>query len=183
MAASRVKQLNKLVDELFLYTKLQNPDYQLNLEPIDINKFIKNELFEYIHDFETKDKEPVLELPNKPTKVLINEHALERVFNNIIKNYFNHGEGDLHISHISNDLQVTVEFKNQFAPNNQINPQNLFTKFYKSDQSRSDNSSGLGLSIVDSLMKKMNGTVSATVDENQFIITLTLTKPDREVQS
>lgn len=173
MAASRVKQLNKLVDELFLYTKLQNPDYEFELEPIELNKFIKNELFEFVHDFQDIDKEPMIKLSDQPLNILAHTHALERIIDNVVKNYFTHGRGNLVITHTINSDLVTVIFKNDLAPGIKIDSDNLLTKFYKTDRSRSEESSGLGLSIVNSLMRKMNGSVVALAEDDEFIIKLT----------
>lgn len=180
MASFRVKQLNKLVDELFLYTKLQNPDYELELETIDINQFITHELFEFHNDFQILNKEPIINLPNKKIMVSVNGHALERVIDNIIKNYFDHGQDDLEILHRMNDREIVITFRNGVVPGVEIDPKDLFTKFYKTDRSRSQQTSGLGLSIIESLMTKMNGKVSATVDQDEFTIHLTFKRLDTE---
>ncbi len=178
MASSRVKQLNKLVDELFLYTKLQNPDYELDLETIDISPFITRELFEFHNDFQKISTEPIINLPDKKIMVSINTHALERVINNVIKNYFDHGQDELEIQHHTEDREVTITFKNAVVPGAEINSKDLFTKFYKTDRSRSDQTSGLGLSIIESLMTKMNGKVNATVENGMFSIHLTFKRLD-----
>lgn len=178
MASSRVKQLNKLVDDLFLYTKLQNPDYELELESTDISPFITRELFEFHNDFQKISTEPIINLPDKKIMVSINTHALERVINNVIKNYFDHGQDELEIQHHTEDREVTITFKNAIVPGAEINSKDLFTKFYKTDRSRSDQSSGLGLSIIESLMTKMNGKVNATVENGMFSIHLTFKRLD-----
>lgn len=176
MAQSRIKQINTLVDELFLYTKLQNPDYELELEPVDITNHIQNHLFKFIQQFTVHDREPIINVLNHSIKINANEHALERVIENIINNYFIHGTGDLTVKSIESQHEITFSFMNPTTNANSIDINNIFTQFYKDDQSRARQSSGLGLSIVRSLMHKMNGTVSATMEHEQFTIKLTFPK-------
>ena len=173
MAQSRIQQINTLVDELFLYTKLQNPDYELELEPVDITNHIQNHLLKHIQQFNKQNREPIINIQTQTIKVNANEHALERVIDNIISNYFIHGTGDLTVTGIELHNDVTFTFMNPITNTNSINIHNIFSQFYKEDQSRARHSSGLGLSIVRSLMHKMNGTVSAGLDNNQFCISLT----------
>ncbi len=176
MAKSRIKQINTLVDELFLYTKLQNPDYELELEAIDITNYIQNHLFKFLEQFTEQDRELIINVPNHSIKINANEHALERVIENIINNYFIHGTGDLTVKSIESQHEITFSFMNPTTSANSIDINNIFTQFYKDDQSRARQSSGLGLSIVRSLMHKMNGTVSATMENEQFTIKLTFPK-------
>ena len=49
-------------------------------------------------------------------------------------------------------------------------------RFYKSDIARSSLSTGLGLSIAKELLDKMNGDISANVNDNIFEIVIKLEK-------
>ncbi len=47
---------------------------------------------------------------------------------------------------------------------------NIFDRFYMADQVRKGNGVGLGLSIVKSLIEKMNGNITAKLEEDELFI-------------
>ncbi|WP_040984188.1 sensor histidine kinase [Oceanobacillus jeddahense] len=179
MAQTRIKQIITLVDELFLYTKLENPDYHLQLNQVDIINLLNRRLFFFMDDFAQSGIEPDLNLPESPVYILGNENALERIYENIIKNYFLHGEGTLTIRYEDNPLEAQLHFINSLKESELVNFNQIFTRFYKEDVSRSKSTSGLGLSIVKSLVEKMNGEVHAELKENQFWISILFPKKSK----
>ncbi|MFD2880119.1 sensor histidine kinase [Paenibacillus rhizoplanae] len=70
LAQSRIQQIIKLVDELFLYTKLQNPEYSLELQPVDVMEVLKRNLFTFIDAFAGSESEPELRLPEYSPRVM-----------------------------------------------------------------------------------------------------------------
>ncbi|WP_152656575.1 sensor histidine kinase KdpD [Oceanobacillus sp. CFH 90083] len=180
MAQTRIKQIITLVDELFLYTKLENPDYHLELEQTDIINALNKRLFFFIDDFTQIGMEPDLTLPESPVYIMGNENALERIYENVIKNYFLHGEGTFTVRYEENQQESRLDFSNLLKESELVNFNKIFTRFYKEDASRSKPTSGLGLSIVKSLVEKMNGRVHAELEENRFCISVIFTKMPRE---
>jgi signal transduction histidine kinase len=179
-AQSRTSQINKLVDELFLYTKLENKEYAMDLESIDIVNALEKSLLTFIDEFSESGYEPDIHLPESPIYIVGNDSAVERVFENIIKNYFLHGEGAMTIRQNEREDEVNVYFINEIKEGTSINLDHIFTRFYKEDFSRTGHSSGLGLSIVKALMEKMHGGVTAEMEQNQFSLRLAFNKTDRE---
>jgi len=180
MAQSRIKQIITLIDELFLYTKLKNPDYNLELKPVDVIKVLNQRLFTFIDDFSRIGYEPNISLVEAPLYIEGNESALERVYENIIKNYFLHGAGALSVRYEEQQDEVLFHFSNMQKRNQLLNLDKIFTRFYKDDPSRPNQSSGLGLFIVKSLMEKMNGYVQADLKDDQFCISLAFKKSAKE---
>ncbi|WP_078392663.1 sensor histidine kinase [Shouchella patagoniensis] len=177
MAQTRIKQITTLVDELFLYTKLQNRDYVFDLESIDVINGLKRSLFSFVEEFSKSDEEPIFTLPETAIVIIGNESALERVWENIIRNYFLHGEGALSIRYEEKENEVLFHFNNMLKQNHSLHSDHVFTRFYKEDLSRTNHSSGLGLSIVQSLVEKMAGSVYAELKGNSFCISVALVKP------
>ncbi|MBW4080152.1 ATP-binding protein [Paenibacillus sp. S150] len=63
-----------------------------------------------------------------------------------------------------------ISFANPLKPGAAPQLEQIFDRFYKEDSSRSLRSSGLGLSIVRSLMEKMEGRAEAVLVDGQFSI-------------
>lgn len=176
LAKSRIRQLSKLIDELFLYTKLQNPEYLIEQEPIDILASLQRNLFACFDDFARQGIEPELDLPDLPVQVNGNSQAVDRVLANILGNYFTHGTGPLSVKCEEEKERVRICFTNRLTDGEQVDAQRVFNRFYKEDSSRSVRSSGLGLSIVKSLMEKINGNADAYSEQGTFAIRLTFVK-------
>ncbi len=170
LAQSRIQQIIKLVDELFLYTKLQNPEYPIELNSLDIMDVLKRSLFTSIDDFNQCGHEPELQLPELPIPVIGEPNAAERVFTNIISNYFIHGQGPLSVTYVDSQDTLCIRFTNQLKAGSRVDAGQIFTRFYKEDPSRTRHSSGLGLSIVQALMGKMNGHTEAECTGDTFSI-------------
>lgn len=177
-AQTRTGQINSLADELFLYTKLENKDYSLDLESIELVNLLKKCLFTFIDEFTQRSCEPDINLPESSIYIMGNGSALERVFENIIKNYLLHGEETMTIRYEEREHKVIVHFINDMKEGTSINLTNIFTRFYKEDASRTSHSSGLGLYIVKSLMDKMHGDVRADIEQNRFCLSLAFNKTD-----
>lgn len=168
ISIERMEELKRLLEELFLYTKLISKSYVLECEKITIYPILTKTLFSFYHLFEKKNWEPNLYFEDESMKCLINQEALERVFRNLIHNALLHGVGDFSIIQDYNKLI----FKNTMKEGKLPDIEHIFDRFYKADQSRSHSSSGLGLAIVKELMEKMNGNVQAEIEGNTFIIIL-----------
>lgn len=65
-----------------------------------------------------------------------------------------HGEGALTVRFEENENEFSLFFSNPLNESHLLEFDNLFTPFYKADSSRSNLSSGLGLSIVQFLVEK-----------------------------
>lgn len=177
-AQSRIRQMIQLVDELFLYTKLQNPEYRFELTALDGNAILAHSLFGLIDDFTRIGQEPVLELPEHPLWITANANALERVFANILQNYLLHGAGVLTVRWVDERDVLRLVFANPLREDHPVEIGRVFTRFYKEDSSRTVHSSGLGLAIVKSLMDKMNGSADAWLDNGEFHISVTFCRAD-----
>lgn len=180
LAQSRIQQIIKLVDELFLYTKLQNPEYIFELQPVDVMDVLKRSLFTFIDDFTRSGAEPQLRLPDMPVWVTGDLTAIERVFANIISNYFIHGEGTLSVIYEDRHDDICIRFTNRLKTGSRVEADKVFTRFYKEDPSRTVHSSGLGLSIVKALITKINGHTEAQCTDTAFSISTTFQKAAKE---
>lgn len=168
---SRIHVLKDLLEELFTYAKLQNADYELDLEYLDLGKVVTDTVLSFYEDITAKGLEPDIDLPSG-IMVMANEAALTRVIQNIIKNCLVHGKKTLYI-HLDNPGYARLNIVNDVEHPEEIIVENVFDRFYKADSSRSKISTGLGLSITKELVEKMYGTIEASKKEDLFRITVT----------
>lgn len=176
-AENRMKELENMLEELFLYTKLTSEEFTLTLREIQVLPILSDCLIGFYWKFEEKGIIPEILFESESICVLADEEGLRRVFHNLIQNAFLHGIGEIHIyqkntipeenqyintSNIKSFTQYTYFiFENKVSETSKPDINQIFERFYKADSSRQKGSSGLGLFIVKELIEKMNGSIKA----------------------
>lgn len=127
-------------------------------------------------EFKNANITPDISIPEKPIYIWANDMALRRVFQNVLKNVIEHGGKFVCISLIEMNSVIEITFHNDILHDTDIDTARVFDRFYKSDKARSSLSTGLGLSIAKELLDKMNGDISANVNDNIFEIVIKLEK-------
>lgn len=155
----RLGELEGLLDQLFLYTRLLNEPLPLECESIAALPPLWDALAEFYPQLEAAGVEPVLEFEREDMTVWASPEALGRVYRNLIANALRHGGGGLTVS----GRDGVICFSNQLPPGSRPDPEHLFDRFYQSSPARGRGGAGLGLSIVRELMERMGGEVSAEV--------------------
>ena len=165
----RINQLMEMLDQLFVYMKLQNNCYELQLEECNLNQILCDCMLGFYEQFNSRGMEPEILLPEEEIILLGNHTALNRVLQNIIKNALEHGEEDFSIT-LEKEKEIVITCKNAYRSGDEIDFSMIFERFYKADKARSQTSTGLGLAIAKELTEKLGGTVSAENQERNFIL-------------
>lgn len=164
----RIVSLKEMLEELFTYTKLQNETYELKTEEINVTQILKETLFSYYDNWVSHGITPRFELTEEPVFIQGNNQALRRVIQNIIKNGLDHGNKEIEIFLTKQGKHMKLIFRNQMRQGEKLDVNRVFERFYKADQARSKNSTGLGLSIAKGLVMKMKGSIKAELEDSWF---------------
>ena len=164
----RLEELEELLEELFLYTRLQSGSLPLECGAIAALPPLWDALAEFYPQFEAAGAAPELRFDREEMKILANPEALGRVYRNLIANALRHGDGGLTVSGRDGELC----FSNQLPCGPRPDPEHLFDRFYQGGPARGSGGAGLGLSIVGELMERMEGRVSAEIDNDTLSIKL-----------
>ena len=167
---SRITSLREILEELFTYTKLQNENYELALEKVDFTQCVHQTLFSFYEDFKTKFLEPEVDFCEEPLRVMGNEEALKRILQNLIKNSLIHGEKQVSLTLLKEEEFAVFCCANDIGNPEEVDETQAFTRFYKADAARHQNSTGLGLSIAKELTEKMGGNITAKLTNHTFSI-------------
>ncbi len=167
---SRITSLKDMLEELFTYTKLQNESYEMALESLDFGKCVFDTVFSFYDEFQKKGIEPQIDFCEGHIAVIGNHEAIRRALQNIIKNSLEHGQKKIVFELHRNNCQAIFRCMNDVESPNKIDMTQVFSRFYKADNARSNTSTGLGLSIAKGLIEKMGGTIKADLNENIFVI-------------
>ena len=140
----RIESLKEMLEELFMFTKLKNDSYVLELETCCINRILKNTIFSYYDDWSGRGISPEISLPEKQLYIEGNEAGLKRMLQNIIKNGMDHGQDKIKVQLFEREEKIHLWICNEMTNPEKIDVSRVFQRFYKADGARSRNSSGLG---------------------------------------
>ena len=175
---TKAKRLQKLIEDLFGFTKLNYGKISMRVGKVDIVKLLSQLLEEFYPNF--MEKHLAYELQsNVPAKVIqADGNLLARLFDNLINNAIKYGaEGKRVLVKVqATDTVVTVSVTNYgyVIPKEELPL--LFEKFYRVEQSRSTNTggTGLGLAIAKNIVDMHGGTIGVTSDLNGTVFTVKL---------
>ena len=164
----RLEELEELLEELFLYTRLQSGPLPLECGNMPALPLLWDALAEFYPQLTAAGVEPELLFDREDMTVWASPEALGRVYRNLIANALRHGGGGLTVS----GGDGAICFSNELPPGSRPDPEHLFDRFYQSSPARGKGGAGLGLSIVRELMERMDGQVSAQVTGDTLEIKL-----------
>lgn len=174
--SERIDSLGEILEMMFFYTKVSNINYQVQLESLNISEIIMHTLFSYFDDFENAGLTPNIDIDENLT-VIGNEQSIKRIMQNLVKNCLVHGDSKVEIKlkpSLTDDKTVLLTVSNGVRENDIPDPEKVFDRFYKADNSRHVSSSGIGLSVAKKLTEAMNGKIRAEYDGEMFSIVLEL---------
>lgn len=172
----RIETLIEMLDEFFELTRIESDEYPFHIERINISNVLADVISMFYYDFISKGEEPNIQIPSTPIYIYADKDALTRIFQNLIKNYLNHGTGNISVLVKEDERHVCISFKNYALNMNNAEAERLFKRFYTADKSRTKETTGLGLAIVKNLVDKMNGEIEAYVKDSFLIIKIIFTR-------
>ena len=178
IAYSKAKRLEKLIEDLFGFTKMNYGRLSMHVSQVDIIKLLGQLLEESYPNFADKGLSYELQ-SNVPAKVITADgNLLARLFDNLINNAIKYGADGkrVMVKVAAGPETVTVSVTNYgyVIPAEELPL--IFNKFYRVEQSRSTHTggTGLGLAIVKNIVDMHGGTIDVKSDLNGTVFTVTL---------
>ena len=178
IAYVKTKRLEKLIEDLFGFTKMNYGKLTMHVAQVDVVKLLSQLLEEFYPSFVDKNLSYELQ-SNVPAKVITADgNLLARLFDNLINNAIKYGADGKRIMvklHADDEI-VTVSVINYgyVIPADELPL--IFNKFYRVEQSRSTNTggTGLGLAISKNIVDLHGGTITVTSDLSGTVFTVKL---------
>ncbi|WP_330373075.1 MULTISPECIES: sensor histidine kinase [unclassified Oribacterium] len=180
IAYNKSERLQKLIEELFGFTKLSYGKVNLNIKEVDIVKLLAQLLEESYPNF-AKNGLSYDYVSNTGSQIIeADGDLLARLFDNLINNAIKYGkEGKRVKVNLRADREiVTIKIVNYgyVIPEKELPL--IFDRFYRTDHSRTTQNgpggTGLGLAIVKNITDMHHGAVSVSSDLSGTVFTVKL---------
>ncbi len=171
IVSSEVKRLSRLVRSMLNIARLESGEMQLQPKAFDINQVVCSTIFTFEQAIEEKQLD-IRGLDSDRVMVSADEDLMHQVVYNLLENavkFVDHG-GYIELSYRTEGNMTYVSVKNSGEGISKEEISKVFERFYKTDRSRSQDKSGvgLGLNIVRSIVKLHQGEVIVRSTEGQF---------------
>ena len=170
----RLDDLAKMLDQLFLYTRIEAGELPLIMEKVNASNLFAETLSMFYQDFLEKGCEPEVQITKQPCRMMADRQALVRIMENLIKNALIHGTGDYQMACYPENTDAVILVANRTDSIQAGDLESIFDRFYTTDLSRSRRTTGLGLAIVKELTHQMGGTASARLADGIFPVEIRL---------
>ena len=178
IAYTKSKRLEKLIEDLFGFTKMTYGKMAMKVGQVDIIKLLSQLLEEFYPSFAEKNLTYELS-SNVPAKVIAADgNLLARLFDNLINNAIKYGADGKRILvkvHAEDEIvAVSVVNYGHVIPEQELPL--IFNKFYRVEQSRSSSTggTGLGLAIAKNIVEMHGGAIQVESDLNGTVFTVKL---------
>ncbi|WP_077356858.1 sensor histidine kinase [Virgibacillus halodenitrificans] len=165
----KIDNLTMMVDVFYELSQIGSMDNHMVMERQLLDQSVAETVLMFYDDFEQKRlKVHVEEASVSP--VLADQKATNRIIINIIQNALRYAKSYFTIHLIEDENFVRLRATNDVEAFNHKELSHIFDRTFTMDTSRTGGQLGLGLHIVQKLINKQGGTVTADVVNEEFIM-------------
>ncbi|OPA07219.1 sensor histidine kinase [Bacillus cereus] len=163
---TKAKHMDTLIDELFLFSKLDLNRVPFQFETVELNTFMQELIEEMQMDLSEEGIEVRLQLHASPLYVTADCEKINRVISNLIHNsvkYMDKEEKKITVTVSSDNNKVIVKVMDNGSGIESDTLPYIFERFYRAEQSRNSSTggSGLGLAIAKQIVEEHGGEIWA----------------------
>lgn len=169
------RRLLTLINQLLDFRKVNSNKYLLNFTRVPINELIEETAGRFEPLINREQKQITLSLPDEPVMAAVDKDSLTKIVSNLINNAVKYSEKTILVTLQKEATAFVLRVDNDGEI---IPPQHrfkIFEPFYRVHNER-ENSSGIGLPLVKSLVEMHHGEITYTEQQglNSFSIVLPL---------
>lgn len=173
------QRLLKLVNTLLDFSRIEADRIQANYQPTDLSSYTAELASVFRSMIESAGLSFIVDCPPLPKPIYVDREMWEKIVHNLLSNAFKFtftGRITIAVKPKESAVELTVQDTGTGIPAAEL--PRLFERFYqvKGARGRSYEGSGIGLSLVQELVKLHGGTISATSEVDQGT-TFTVTIP------
>ena len=174
---TRTRDLERLVDSLSEYNRLDSGRMKVHMEPGDLKVFVEQYMEAYAEEAQDNHVAMLLEAESGRYPMEFDGAQMKRVFDNLFTNTIRYrvnpkSQVTVRLNRKDGGTQIRVIFKDDGPGVPEESLERIFETFYRTDEARSHagRGSGIGLAVVKEIVAGHGGTVHAENDRGLAII-------------
>jgi len=179
---SECKTMERLVGDLLTLSKMQNPDFVIEKEPVNLLQVMEDIIRSAVAMAEKKNITIEVNKDNPMLMVLGDYDRLRQMFMVILDNAikFSNENKKVHINMLKSD-KIKVSIQDEGVGIEPSDISSIFEKFYKSNLRQNASGTGLGLAIAKQIAIKHEGNIEVNSTPgvgSEFVFTFPFVKMD-----
>lgn len=171
IARHKAHDLKDYIDVLFDWFKLNSSEFALSIERVELAELTRNVLKDWIPIFEENHLDYEIDIPERPLFAKVDLDGYARIINNLVQNVIAHSRASqIKIEMARNEKEIEIRITDNGIGIDKIDLPHIFERLYKCDKGRSDKGSGLGLSIVQQMVEKMEGRITVQSEPSRYTV-------------
>lgn len=162
----KADSLQRLIAQFYDLSCVRSEDYRLDVGEVEVGRLVRESVAGQYRLLSEAGLEVDVGIPSHAVFALANEAAVERVLANLLTNAGRYAKTafEVTVSENADESGVSLVFANDTGTLDESEVVRLFEPFYTVDGSRTQESSGLGLTIARHLVERMGGTLTAQTE-------------------
>jgi signal transduction histidine kinase len=174
---NKTNDLEHIINQLFLFSKLDINDFPLNLKTVDFGMFVSGMASELSGEYIKRGLTVELSETAQNLYVNIDPVLFRNVIVNILENSAVYKEAEqgrieIRISIVGSMAEIRLTDDGPGVPYDALDK--LFDVFYRAEQSRNTRGNGLGLAISQKIVNRMGGSIRAELPERGLSVVMYL---------
>ena len=166
----KANAMRELVESFFELSVIESGQSELAEEAVNFTNIVSEAVVDFIPRFEAAELEPDVNLGDKSLYIAGDTTALGRIVQNLLSNALKYTAGRVKVALEERDGEIILTVVNEVRPDTPPDMERIFERFYTGDDCRNSGSAGLGLYIVKLLAEKMQGAVSASLENKMLSV-------------
>lgn len=178
IAYSKGKQLKRLIDQLFEFTRTTYGGVQLRPVPVNLGELLEQLAEEFVPTLQAAGMHYSIALPPDRVMATLDPDLMVRVFENLIANAIHYGSAgkqvDIELARFDGNLVVKIANYGEPIPGRDL--PHIFETFYRVEKSRSEKTggAGLGLAIAKNIVTLHGGAIRAYNEPTRVVFEVIL---------
>lgn len=172
---NKAKRMKDLIETFYDLSVLDAEQTTVQKENFNFSNLLMNLITENSPALEHENIQLEISMPNHSVFLCSDQSMIERILQNLLTNAIRYSSGTMEIV-LTQETKNKVMFsiKNSVSNAAEIDTSRLFERFYTADKSRHNGGTGLGLAVVKQLTEKLDGIISAKLQNDTLIVILEL---------
>lgn len=159
----RTARLQDLITNFYELSRVEAGDCKFDLKSINLSNILCDTIALFYDDFTKNNIDPCISIEENIPSIITDEKSVIRIFSNLINNIVKHGEKNVSISLKKEGDYIITEFSNNAPALKEEDVKHLFARTFTADTTRSNENTGLGLSITKALVEQLGHKIQASL--------------------